>query len=98
MSARVTPDPGESVGQDAAPQVRPEVPLDPGRNTPAGRVLVPGRGEEGLEVVLHDRVERGRGGTSRSVDESRRTRWRSVRWRAARRRCLAPSSVRVPER
>lgn len=74
MPAGVASDTSESVGQDAASQVRSEVSLDPGRHAPAFGVLVPCRGEEGLEVVLHDRVERGRGRTSRSVDESRRTR------------------------
>lgn len=57
MAAGVAPDPRESVGQDAAPQVRPEVALDPRRHTPACRVFVLGRGEEGLEVVLNDGVE-----------------------------------------
>lgn len=93
-----TPRPSESVSQDPAPQVRPEVPLDPGRNAPASGIFVLGRGEERLEVVLHHRVERGRGRTSRSVDESRCTRWGSVRWTTARRGCLAPWPVRVPPR
>ena len=74
MSAGVAPDPSESVGQDPAPKVCPEVALDPGRNPPVSGVFVLGRGEEGLEMVLDDGVERSRRGASRPVDEPRRTR------------------------
>ncbi len=98
MPAGVASDTSESVGQDAASLVRSEVSLDPGRHAPASGVFVPGRGEKGLEVVLDDGVERSRRGATRSVDESRRTRWQSVRWRAARRGCLTPPPFSMPER
>jgi tricorn protease len=62
MSAGVAPDPSESVGQDPAAKVGPEVALNPRGSPPASGVVVLGRGQEGLEVVLDDRVERSRRG------------------------------------
>jgi len=56
--ASVAADPGEAMGQDAATEVRAEVALDPVGHAVAIRIGVGGAGEEGLEMVLHDRVER----------------------------------------
>jgi hypothetical protein len=50
--------PGEPVGEDAAPQVGSEVLLDPPRNTVAQGIGFRRAGEEGLEMMLDDRVER----------------------------------------
>ena len=58
--AVVTPDAGEAVSQDPAPEVGPEVVFDPARHAVAPGVGLGGPGEERLEVVLHDGVE-GRG-------------------------------------
>ena len=65
--ACVAADPGEAVGQDAAAEVGAEVALDPVRDAVALRIGVGGAGEEGLEVVLHDRVERRGRGLSAAV-------------------------------
>src|SRR5690606_8536815 len=40
------------------PRVDAEVALDPARDAVAMRIVVVGAGEEGLEMVLYDRVER----------------------------------------
>ncbi len=71
MAAVVTSGSGKSVGEDAAAEVGPEVPLDPDRNAVAERVGLCGLGEEGLEVMLDDGVERRGGGLARAVDGPR---------------------------
>jgi hypothetical protein len=65
---------GEAVGEDAATEVGEEVLLDPPGHAVAQRVGLGGPGEEGLEVVLDDGVERGGGGPARSVGGRRRGR------------------------
>lgn len=70
VAAVTAPGSDENVGRDAAPHTGPEVVLDPGRTPPAGRVVVLGRCEERLQVVLHDGAERPRRRASRPVDGS----------------------------
>jgi len=50
--------PGEPVGEDAAPQVGSEVLLDPPGHAAAQGIGFRRPGEEGLKMVLDDRVER----------------------------------------
>jgi hypothetical protein len=57
MGALGTTHTQEAVGQDAAFQVRRDLVLDELRQARACLRL--GLGEEGLEIVLHDLVERG---------------------------------------
>ncbi len=59
--------PREPVGEDAAPQVGSEVLLDPPGDTVAQGIGLRGPGEEGLQVVLDDRVERRGSWPSRSI-------------------------------
>jgi hypothetical protein len=66
--AVVAPDSCEAVGQDAASQVCPEVLLDPARHALAPWLGLGGPGQEGLEVVLDDRVEGCGGGPAAAVD------------------------------
>jgi len=68
--------PGEPVGEDAAAQVGSEVLLDPPWNTVAQGIDLRGPGKEGLQVVLNDRVQGGRGWTSRPIGgRGGRVRW-----------------------
>jgi len=72
MAAVLAAGSGEPVGQDAAAQVGSEVLLDPPRHAVAQRVGFCSVGEEGLDMVLDDRVERCGGRTSWSVGGRRR--------------------------
>jgi hypothetical protein len=71
MTAVAAPGAGEPVGEDAATEVCPEVPLDPGGDAVAEGIGCLGLGEEGLEVMLDDGVERRSGGLARAVDGPR---------------------------
>jgi hypothetical protein len=66
--ARGTADAGEAVGEDAAAEVRAEVVLDLPWDAVASGVGPCGLGEEGLEVVLDERVEGCGGGVAAAVD------------------------------
>ena len=56
------------MGQNAAAQVGAEVVLSPpGDGIPAG-IRAGGQGEEALEMMLDDRVQRGEGGFAATVD------------------------------
>ncbi len=66
LSAGVTAQAGEAVGEDSAGEVAAEVVLDPGWNAAAVRLLR--LGEEGLEVVLDDGVEGRFGGSAAAID------------------------------
>jgi hypothetical protein len=74
--------PREAVGEDAAPQVAAEVALHPRRDAPAHGVCVLRLGEEGLEVMLHHRVQGRLGGTAGAMDGTGgaiRRRWSGAR-------------------
>jgi hypothetical protein len=66
--ARVAADAGEAVGEDAAAEVGAEVVLHPARYAAAVGVGRGGIGQEGLEVVLDQGIERRGGGISTAVD------------------------------
>ena len=57
--------------RDRATEVGPRVPLDPCEDAVTERVRPGGLREEGLEVVLNDRVERGGGWSARAVRQAR---------------------------
>jgi hypothetical protein len=63
---------GDAVGEDAAAEVGAEVVLDPLRDAVAVGVGRCGVGEEGLEVVLDEGVERRGGGLAAAVDSGGR--------------------------
>jgi hypothetical protein len=67
MAAIPAPDPGKAVGEDPTLEVGSEIPFHPGGNRVPERVLVGGCGEEGLEVMLDDGVERRGRGAARAV-------------------------------
>ena len=78
------PKPREPAGQPAAPQKLPERVLDKPRHA----VPVPearGLRKEGLEVIVHDPIERAGAGRPRLVDPGRNhtARWRKTRARSA---------------
>jgi len=76
VAAILTASPSEPVGEDAAAQVAPEVLLDPPGHATAQRVGFDCVGEEGLQVVLDDRIERRGGRPSWSIrGRGGRTRW-----------------------
>jgi len=76
VTAVRAPSPREPVGEDAAPEVGSEVLLDPPGHAVAQGVGFGCPGEEGLEVVLDDRVERRGSWPSRSIrGRGGRTRW-----------------------
>jgi hypothetical protein len=77
--ARVAADAGEAVGEDAAAEVGAEVLLDPLRDAGAIGVGRGGVGEEGLEVVLDERVEGRGGGITAAVDGGEAVRPRRCR-------------------
>ena len=58
----------ESMSENAAAQIGPEVALDPRGDATPHRVRLCGLCEEGLEVVLDQRVERRLSGTAPAVD------------------------------
>jgi len=60
--------PREAVGRDTAVQVGSEVTLDPGRDPEARGIRLLRARQEGLRVVLDDRIERRRRRTPRAVD------------------------------
>ena len=68
MPAVRAPHPREAVGEDAAPQVAAKVALHPPGDAPAHGVGILRLGDEGLEVVLHRRVQGRLGGTAGSID------------------------------
>jgi hypothetical protein len=67
-SARVAADAGEAVGEDATAEVGAEVVLHPARHALAVGFRLGGLGQEGLEVVLDDGVERRGRGVAAPVD------------------------------
>jgi hypothetical protein len=67
------------VGEDAAAEVGAEVLLDPLRDAGANGVGSGGVGEEGLEVVLDERVEGRGGGITAAVDGGEAVRPRRCR-------------------
>ncbi len=60
--------PPEAVGEDAAPQVGPEVALGPSGNAGAGGITLCGLRQERLEVVLNEWVEGCPRGLSTPMD------------------------------
>jgi hypothetical protein len=71
MTAVVAAGAGEPVCEDAAAEVGAEILLDPRWDAVAQGIGLHGPGEEGLEVVLDDGVERGGGWLARAVDGPR---------------------------
>jgi hypothetical protein len=67
VAAVLAAGPGEPVGEDAAPQIGSEVLLDPPWNTVTEGIGFGRPGEEGLEMMLDDRVERRGLRSSRSI-------------------------------
>ena len=63
-----TPGSCESMSENATAQVGPEVALDPRGDAAPHGVRLGGLCEEGLEVVLDQRVERRLSGTAPAVD------------------------------
>ena len=58
----------EAVRQNTAAQIGPEVSLDPRRDAAPHGIRLGGLCEKGLEVVLHQRIERRQGGAAPAVD------------------------------
>ena len=67
VAAVLAASPGEPVGEDAAAQVGAEVLFDPPRDAVAQGIDFRRPGEEGLEMVLDDRVERRGLRSSRAI-------------------------------
>ncbi len=59
---------GEPVGQNAAAQIGAEVVLSPPGDGIPAEIGAGGQGEEALEMMLDDRVQRGGGGVAATVD------------------------------